>query len=370
MSIGTAVVVDTGSHTCKAGFAGDDAPVVVLRSIVGRSTAPTTWFRMHHVNSHVGDDIQGEDKDFVITHPIQQGIITNWNDMEKIWQHIFLKELCIAPDSHPILLTEAPLGAKANRERMAQMMFETFNCPALYVALQVVLSLYTTGNMTGIVIDSGEGLTHVVPIHEGYVLPHAIERLHLGGRDLTNYLTELLVGHDDLFSKIAAWEIACDVKEKLSYVALDFNAEMQEVGPTTLYKLPDGGTIAVGGERFRCPEVLFQPNLLGRNADGIHDMTFHSIQKCAYEIHKRLYGSVVLSGGTTMFAGIGDRMVKELTALAPATMNVRVIAPPQRMYSAWIGGSILASLDTFQEFWITRTEYEDFGAGIVHRKCI
>ena len=134
------------------------------------------------------------------------------------------------------------------------------------------------------------------------------------------------------------------------------------------YELPDGNIITVGSERFRCPEVLFQPSFIGKDASGIHDTTFQSITKCDVDIRKDLYGNVVLSGGTTMFAGIVERMAKELTALAPSTMKIKVVAPPERKYSLWIGGSILSSLSTFQEMWISKGEYDESGPTIVHRK--
>jgi actin-related protein len=135
------------------------------------------------------------------------------------------------------------------------------------------------------------------------------------------------------------------------------------------YELPDGQVITVGNERFRCPEALFQPSFLGREAAGIHECTYNSIMKCDVDIRKDLYGNVVLSGGTTMFAGISDRMQKELVNLAPSTIKIKIIAPPERKYSVWIGGSILSSLSTFQQMWISKEEYDESGPSILNRKC-
>ncbi|CAE7292782.1 unnamed protein product [Symbiodinium sp. CCMP2592] len=339
-----ALVVDNGSGMCKAGFAGDDAPRAVFPSIVGRPKMPGIMVGMDQKDSYVGDEAQSKRGVLTLKYPIEHGIVTNWDDMEKIWHHTFYNELRVAPE-----------------------------VPAMYVAIQAVLSLYASGRTTGIVMDSGDGVSHTVPIYEGYALPHAILRLDLAGRDLTEYMMKILTERGYSFTTTAEREIVRDVKEKLCYIALDFDSEMKAASESSdkekTYELPDGNIITVGAERFRCPEVLFQPSFVGKEASGIHDTTFQSIMKCDVDIRKDLYSNVVLSGGTTMFQGIGERMTKELTALAPSTMKIKVVAPPERKYSVWIGGSILSSLSTFQQMWISKGEYDESGPTIVHRKC-
>ncbi|KAH9391697.1 hypothetical protein TYRP_022715 [Tyrophagus putrescentiae] len=367
------VVIDNGSGVCKAGFAGDDKPSAVFPSIVGVPKYTGIMAGMFDKMIYIGDEAQSKRGICTLKYPINHGIVTNWDDMEKIWQHTFINELRVSPEDQPVLLTEAPLNPKANREHMVTTMFETFNTPAVYVAIQAVLSLYSSGRTTGIVLDSGDGVTHAVPIYEGYAMPHAIQRNDLAGRDLTEYLVRLLSERDFTARTSAEKEIVRDMKERHCYVSLDFTNEKtintKKSCQTKYYELPDGQTVTIGTEQIRCPEALFQPSLMGRETCGIHELLHNSISKCDIDIRKDLYGNIVLSGGNSLFRQIDTRLKNEINILlSHSNVCVKIIAQPERRFSVWIGGSILASLPTFQPMWLTKREYDESGPSVIHRK--
>lgn len=270
-------------------------------------------------------------------------------------------------------MTEAPLTPKQNREKMTTIMFETFNVPCLYVALQGVLALYASGRCSGVVLDSGDGITHTVPIYEGYAIPHAIQRFLLAGHNITEYLREILKERGLNFTTPTELEIVQNIKETQCYVVGDFDAAMKEAEETRTceknYELPDGRKVLIGNERFRCAEILFNPEKGGFGNLGVHKFCFDSVMKCDNDIRKDLFNNIILSGGSTMFDGTAERMWQEVHNLAPNNNKIKVLAPPERKFSVWLGGSILASLSTFQTMWISKIEYDESGPNIIHRKC-
>ncbi|NXW41832.1 ACT protein, partial [Nyctiprogne leucopyga] len=366
-----AVIFDNGSGLFKAGIAGDSGPKSVFTAIVGRSKVQSAMLGAGQKECYIGEEAQAKRGVLSLNYPVDHGIVTCWDDMERIWRHVYDYELRIKADERPVLLTEAPLNPLQNREKMAEIMFEDFMVPAMYVAVQATLALYASARITGVVLDSGDGVTHTVPIYEGYCLPHAVSRLDVAGRDITEYFMKLLLENGYTFVSTAEREIVRDIKEKLCYVALDPIQEMKaKPGEITKeYRLPDNNIIQIGNQLFRAPEILFVPANIGVEAPGVHKMIFNSIMKCDIDVRRNLYSNLLLSGGSTLFPGLEERILKEMKLQAPAGMFVRIIAPPERKYCVWIGASILTSLTSFRQMWVTKSDYRDFGAAAIHRKC-
>jgi len=289
--------------------------------------------------------------------------------MQQIWHYTYQQLNCIQ-DQHPVLLTEAPLNPRTNRVNAAQMFFEQFNVPSLFIQSQPILSLYASGRTTGVVLDSGDGVTNAVPVYEGFALPHAMQRIDVAGREITEYLQVLLRKSGHNFHTSAEMEEVKTIKEKRCYVA--FNIEKAEKGveddEAIPYKLPDGSVIDIGPEKFRAPEVLFNPALIGLEYPGLHQALVTSIAKCDLDIRRTLFQQVILAGGSTMFDGLGDRLLSEVRKLAPRNTKIKIWAPPERILSTWIGGSILASLATFKNMWISKKEWEEQGKSAIVRK--
>eukprot|EP00035_Acanthoeca_spectabilis_P018409 m.391049 g.391049 ORF g.391049 m.391049 type:complete len:416 (-) comp16758_c2_seq2:2374-3621(-) len=377
---GAVIVCDHGSYWCKAGIAGDEAPRAVFPEVVGRYRYQGVMVGLPgQKDAYVGTEAKSISGMLRLKYPIERGIVTNWDDMEKIWHHVFYKELRVTPEEHPVLLTEAILNPKANREKMTQIMFETFNVPGLYIHSQPVLALMAADRTTGVVVECGHHVTQIVAVADGHLLPHTCERMDIGGHDLTLHLIKLLSTRGYRFQTKDDYDTVNDIKEKLAYVATHFEDEMMTAATSTSierpYELPEGQVITIGSERFQAAEPLFTPTLIQPDLydeERIAGRVDRVISKCHPDIKKDMFANVVLSGGTTILPGMEDRLQMELEQRLPNTLvpwKVKIVAQPERAYGVWIGGSILASLSTFEPNFISKIEYDESGPSIVHRKC-
>jgi actin-related protein len=371
----TGLVIDNGSAVLKAGFTGDAAPRSCFPSVVGHSKHKGLMIAMNQKGSYAGDEAHENRGTLNISRPIRAGRVADWKDAETLWHHTFYEALKVPPEEHPVLMTDAPLNPKAERERQIELLFETFNAPAAYIGMQAVLALYASGRTTGLVLDCGHGASHAAPVYEGYALPHCISEAAVTGEDLTDALRERLQQKGYPLTTLAELEIVRELKERMCSVAMDYAREsaQAEEDPRSFekkYALPDGSQLYLGTERLAVPEALFKPSLIGKpDAKGLHQTAADVVAGCVPDVQASLFANVVLAGGSTMFPNCELRLARELAGAAPPGAQINVVAPPERKYSAWIGGSILSSLSTFSVMWITKEDYEETGAGIVHRKC-
>ncbi|XP_055514617.1 actin-like [Leucoraja erinacea] len=359
-----ALVVDMGSGICKVGYAGDPMPRSVVGSVVGYPRG-----KSKRNNITVGKTVSTE-PDLQLVQPTRQGIIVDWTAAEDLLRHVFYEDLKVCPEEHAILISDPPLSPTTNREKIAELLFERFNVPAMHVSYQSVLAVYSYGKTSGLVVDSGDGVTHAVPVHDGYNMPDAISRIDLGGYDLTTYLIKLLGEAGNAFHEKGRY-IVEDIKQKCCYVAVDQEKETHLADQEYLvdYELPDGHVITIGKERMKCPEALFNPSVMGSNQEGIHLMTINSLKKVQPQVQQLMYDNVLLSGGSTMFEGFYSRFCREIFALVAKDTKTNIHAVPERKYAVWIGGSILASLHAFQSLWVRQEDYQERGPYIVHRRC-
>jgi centractin len=285
-------------------------------------------------------------------------------------QHVYSKHCLNAKqEEHPVLLTEAPLNSRRNRDQMSEIFFETIRVPALYYSAPSPLCLYASGRTTGVVLDVGETVTHAVPVYEGFALQHSVSRSNVAGRDVTRHLQLQLRRAGLCLTTTAESDLAKTVKEDVCFLTPTPVADdATEKDSKTLYQLPDGQTVTLSSERYQAPNVLFDPSLVGSEEPGAADVLVNSIMKSDMDLRSKLFSQIVVAGGSTLTPGFGDRLLHEVRARSPGHSRIRISAPPDRTSSCYVGGSILASLATFRNMWVSREEYEEQGSNVMHRR--
>jgi len=390
------IVCDNGTGFVKCGYAGSSGsnfPQHTFPCLVGRPIIRAAQ-RIDDIEVRrqqelellngvgVGDLMVGEEASKLrslleISYPIENGVVRNWEDMTHVWDYTFYQKMQVDPKNCKILLTEPPMNPVKNRKKMFEVMFEKYGFHSSYIAIQAVLTLYAQGLMTGVVVDCGDGVTHICPVYDGYALPHLTRRLDIAGRDVTRYLIKLLLLRGYAFNHTADFETVRMLKEKLCYTAYDLQQEQRLAQETTYltetYTLPDGRVIKLGGERFEAPEALFQPHLINVEGQGIAELLFSTIQSADMDIRTELYRHIVLSGGSTMYPGLPSRLEREMKQLylervlkgdveKLAKFKIKIEDPPRRKEMVFIGGAVLADLMKDKpNFWLTKADYEEVG---------
>ncbi|XP_006862931.1 PREDICTED: actin-related protein T1-like [Chrysochloris asiatica] len=364
------IVFDIGSGFCKSGWAGEITPRHVISSVVGYPKLNLSSAARNQ-DYFIGDGVLYKYDILDVHYPIERGLVMSWDDMEKLWKHLFECDLGVKPSEYPVLMTETSLNPRQIREKTAEVMFETFNVPAFYLSNHAVLALYASACVTGLVVDSGDGVTCTVPVFEGYSLPHAVSKLYVAGRDLTEHLSRLLLASGHTSSYIRKRVLVNDMKQKLCYVAFDPDKELSKRKEEVMreYRLPDGTTICIGDQQYQVPETLFAPDQMGVQSPGITKMVTRSILKCDSDLQASLFAEIVLAGGTTLFPGFEERLLKELELVAARGTPIKITASLDRCFSSWIGASIMSSLSTFKQMWVTSANFKEIGPFVVQRKC-
>lgn len=382
------VVIDNGSGRLKAGYAGGDRPTVLFDSICGRVKHERVMpgGALEGCDVLIGDACRKHRGALKLSRPMEAGRVTDWADAERVWAHAY-SALEASYDGHPLLMTEAPLNPDTNREKCAEVLFEHLGVPALHMAPQATLSLYAAGKTTGLVLDIGDGVAQCVPVYEGLAVRSAVVRSEVAGRAISRRL-ELLLRRAGFHAQTSAEkEVVREIKERCCYVSSDASrdehalsaslarkgtlptANLADAAPRT-YRLPDGSPVRLEGERFRATEALFDPSVLGSEEPGAAELVALACRRADLDLRSTLCESVVLAGGSTLFPGFGERLVKDLRSKLDPGTAIRVRAPPERALSCWIGGSILASLATFKSMWILRSEYDEHGPSLFSKGAL
>ncbi|CAG8454618.1 4319_t:CDS:2 [Ambispora leptoticha] len=373
------LVVDNGTGFVKVGYAGSNFPEHVFPSVVGRPIlrAEEKIGNIKVKDIMVGDEAAKVRSILQMSYPMENGIIKKWEEMKHLWNYTFFEKLKVDPRECKILLTEPPMNPLANRREMVRTMFEEYGFQGVYVSIQAVLTLCAQGLLTGVVVDSGDGVTHIVPIYDGFALPHQTRRLDVAGRDVTRYLIKLLLLRGYAFNRTADFDTVQQIKEKLCYVSYDLKLDQKLANETTVlvenYTLPDGRVIKVGSERFEAPECMFQPHLIDCEQPGVAEQVFEAILDAAVDVRAELFRHIVLSGGSSMYPGLPSRLEKELKQLYMERvahgnveilqkMKIRIEDPPRRKHMVFLGGAVLANIMKDREtWWITKQEWEEEG---------
>ena len=366
------VVIDAGSGLIKAGFGGEDGPRSIFNSIVGTPKQMELMVGMELQNRYVGDNAIARYEIMNFSYPIQRGEVTDWDKYENLMHYLLYSEMRVVPEEISILITEGPRTSRKNREKLTEILFETFNVKRLHIANSSMVGLYSYGKTSGLIVDSGYNVTSTVPVYEGYPLAHASLKINIGGEDLSKNLLSMIQNNlDETYVDMKGRFLADDIKEKLGFVLLNQD-DADDVKDST-YELPDGKKIELGSELYKANEILFNPDEDIQKEKGVmplKNMVVDSINKCDDEIKNDIKENICLTGGTTLLKNFPEKLKNEISDSSEG-IHFNLSAEQERLFSTWIGGSIVSSLDNFQFMWVSKKEYNDNGKNllVIDSKC-
>jgi actin-related protein 3 len=404
-----AIVIDNGTGYTKMGYAGNIEPQFIIPTAISAKKVDTNKpANLDDLDFHIGDDAELTSKTNGINYPVRKGQVDNWTQMEQVWQHSIFKYLRAEPEDHYFCLTEPPLNPPENREFAAEVFFETFNVPGLYIAVQAVLALcaswtspqVTERTLTGTVIDSGDGVTHVIPVSDGYVIGGSIKSMDLAGRTVTQFIQNLLLEREEDVPPAQRQEVAKQIKEKWCYVCPDIVKEFgrYDLKPQEWMKVYEGVNdiskkpfrCDVGYERFLGPEVFFNPEIFSNDEPlSLPIQVDQCVQSTPVDCRRGLYKNIVLSGGSTMFKDFSKRLQRDVRKFVDnrqeksialggdaaknvqvVPIDVRVISHGMQRYAVWFGGSMLSSTADFYKACHSKAQYEEVGPSICRHNAL
>ena len=366
-------VIDNGSGYMKAGFSGEEAPKVMFPTMVGKTKVEGIYVGDEKKESIIGSEAEKKFGILDISYPIQGGTIVNWDEMERIWANTFYGELKISPEEHNLLLSESPFITRKDREKMLEMMFETFNCASTYLVAQSVLAAYSVGKSTGISIDCGHTSLNFAPIYEGFLQRHCVQHIPIAGKDINDILINLLIKNGQVIDSKMQKQSIIKAKESFCFLRHDNEDEIEKKKEeeTKEWELPDKKKITINKERFQATEVIFDPKQFGYDYPNFQELFKKTVKDIDSDLREIMLANIIFNGGTTLIKGFKSRVTQEIEqAGQDYEFKKKVHTYPEAQFMAWLGGSILTSLTNFENLWITKAEYKEEGkATIVHKKC-
>ena len=374
------IIIDLGSGQIKLGFGGQEHPKKIFNNYIGEAKYKKIVKNYNKDNTIKNDIYIGSQCDknlnfLKLRYPIKHGVFTNYEDIYPLFNYILsifkipLEEI----KSHPILITEPLHNPTQNRENISHILFEKFDINKLFFASQPVLSLYSTSNTTGVILESGEGVSQSCVIYEGYSIPNTFEKCDYGGGDVTNYLGDILKNMGYYFETSAEKLLIKEIKEKYCWTCstnISENVKKNTEFEKENHFLPDGNVMKLGVERIYPPEILYKPEIIGLEYPGYHEMINNSINNANIELRPKLYENILLSGGNMAMKGTPNRIYYEIKKMINMNMKINIHSPKNPHLLSWIGGNIISGLEIFKKMWITKEEWEENGDKILHEKTI
>ena len=385
------IIIDIGSGIIKAGISGQESPKTIFPNYIGEPKYSKVLRSFSKDNQEMKEQYIGKDCSkylgiLKLRYPVKNGIFENEQDILTVFKYIY-QNLEINNEEireHPILITESLLNPYSNREKIASALFENLSAPAIFFASQPILSLFSTSNTSGVILESGEGVTQSCVVYEGYSIPNSYIRNNYGGRDVTDYFQTLLKKQGYSFSTTSEFEIVKKIKEEICFTVVGSssnnplsNISNLELGnknkseSSNTYNFPDGNAIKIGEEKSLAPEILFNPSIIGSEHLSFQEMIVTSINKVDIDLRKNLFNNILISGGNTLFKGIQEKFHTEIKYLSPKNMKVRIHSPGNRLLSCWTGGNVISTLEIFKKMWVTKDDWGEKGnKSIIHIKTI